>query len=135
MRKGKRESGSASVRILTSVLAGGAAAFGMSLLVLAGAAAAISSGALAEGAALAATMCAVAAGSFAGGLLAALRAKSHVFPVAAASGGLCVLLWIVAGLVTGGTLEGMALLRTLCSALVGGCLAGFLCPKPKKRRK
>ena len=135
MQKGKRESGSPSVRILTSILAGGVAAFGMSLLVLAGAAAAISSGTLPEGAALAATVCAVAVGSFAGGLLAALRAGGRVLPVAAASSGLCALLWAVAGLVTGGTLVGMALLRTVCAALAGGCLAGFLCPKPKKRRK
>lgn len=135
MRQGKRESGVPPVRILTSVGAGGAAAFGLSLLALAGAAVAISAGVLPEGAAPAAALCAVAAGSFGGGLLAALRAGERVLPVAAASGLVCALFWTGAGAAAGGVPSFGALLRTGCAALVGGGLAGFLCPRPKKRRK
>lgn len=133
MQKGNRER--QPTRILTSILAGGIAAFGLSLLILAAAAAAISSGALAEDLAVVSTVCAVAVGGFGGGLLAALRAGSCMLPSALAAGALCALFWPLAGLLTGGHLELLVMLRTLCAGLVGSGLAGFLCPSPKKRRK
>ena len=95
----------------------------------------ISSGVLSEQMAAASTVCAVALGGFGGGLLAALRAGSHMLPSALAAGALCALLWPLAGLLTGGHLELLVMLRTLCAALEGSGLAGFLCPSPKKRRK
>lgn len=133
MQKGNRER--QPTRILTSILAGGVAAFGLSLLVLAAAAAAISSGVISEQMSVASTVCAVAVGGFGGGLLAAIRAGSHILPSALAAGVLCALFWPIAGLLTGGHLELLVMLRTLGASLVGSGLAGFLCPSPKKRRK
>jgi putative membrane protein (TIGR04086 family) len=114
---------------------GGGAAFVGSLLVLAAAAAAISAGALTEELSTAAALCAVAVGSLVGGLFSGLRAGGYMLPVGGGVGLLCGLCWMVAALLSGGAPIGQGIFRTFCAALAGGCLAGFLCPKPKKRRK
>lgn len=77
---------------------------------------------------------AVAAGSFAGGLWAALRLKSRVLWVSLAVGGGLLLLWCLLAMVPTLDREG-DLLSLALSALGGSGLSGILAASAKKRKR
>ncbi len=137
MRKTEAQSAGA-VQMTASAVLGGLLALGVAMLVLLLGAVAVSNGILKQDVTPRITAFACVLGGFCGGMLTCMRWQARCLPGGLAAGGVCFLLILAVGLLSGDEFSlGLQALTELVGCLCGGAAAGVLCGggKGKRRRK
>ena len=128
--------GANAVEMTAAAVLGGLLALGVAMTVLLLGAAAVSNGILKQDVTVQITALACVLGGLCGGVLTCLRWRARCLPGGLAAGGVCFLLILAVGLLSGDEFSlGLQAFVELAGCFCGGGLAGVLCGGRLNRRR